>query len=133
MSGSTLNRQVTSFQSFRIFFLHSLRWQTTQRQKTGTVVFASLGCVKLPQLMLRRQQGSTSPLVLLTPPLFFLVVGRVGPPKGPHHENIRFFLFFFPERGGGQSRETQAARIKCTTKESDEPQLKLIAALMGTA
>ena len=46
---------------------------------------------------------------------------------------ISDFFFFFPGGGGGQSRETQAARIKCTTKESDEPQLKLIAALMGTA
>ena len=45
---------------------------------------------------------------------------------------ISIFLFFF-SGGGGQSRETQAARIKCTTEESDEPQLKLIAALMGTA
>ena len=44
-----------------------------------------------------------------------------------------FFLFFVFSEGGGQFRETQAARIKCTTKESDEPQLKLIAALMGTA
>ena len=70
---------------FIFFFLFevkcSLRWQTTQRQKTGTVVFASLGCVKLPQLMLRRQQGSTSPLVLLTPPLFFCC-WTSGAPEG---------------------------------------------------
>ena len=45
---------------------------------------------------------------------------------------MRISDFFFPE-AGEQSRETQAARIKCTTKESDEPQLKLIAALIGTA
>ena len=82
--------------------------------QAGTVVFASLGCVVLPQLMLRRQQGSTSPLVLLTPPLFFFFFffffffGRVGPPKGPHYENIRFFFF----GGGEQSRETQGGSNK---------------------
>ena len=39
-------------------------------------------------------------------------------------------LFFFPE-GGSNLGKRKAARIKCTTEESDEPQLKLIAALLN--
>ena len=42
------------------------------------------------------------------PPSFFLVFGRVGPPKGPHHENIRIFF----SGGGEQSRETQGGSNK---------------------
>ena len=45
---------------------------------------------------------------------------------------MRISDFFFSE-GGSNLGKRKAARINCTTEESDEPQLKLIAALMGTA
>ena len=167
MSGSTLNRQVTSFQSFRIYiffliflFLFEVKCSLTVMswQDYGSIVASSAEINRIAQPTVagypttkNRHSSVCKPWLYQTPAAHASKAARFYISPCPPHPPS-FFLFFFglldewgPRRGptmrisdffsggGEQSRETQAARIKCTTKESDEPQLKLIAALMGTA